>query len=94
MIQVQKISSPKSSENTNQKKKSSPKIGVFLSTKLSEDQKKGLHRNLELYSAGICGIYSCWQVLFHLIILRSNLDGGPGAYLGGHGPPLWIARIV
>ena len=38
--------------------------------------KKSLHRILRPYSAGICGIYLCWQALFRLIIQRSNLDGG------------------
>ena len=32
---------------------------VIPSPKLSKDQKKGLHRNFGLYSAGICRIYSC-----------------------------------
>ena len=38
-------------------------------------KKKGLHRNLGLYSAGICRIYSCWLALDRFIIQRSNLDG-------------------
>ena len=42
----------------------------------SADQKKGLHRNLVLYSAGICGICLSCQALFRLISQRSNLDGG------------------
>ena len=54
---------------------------VILSPKSSEDQKKkkkkkGLVHNLGLYSAGIWGIYSCWQTLFRLIIQRSNFGGG------------------
>ena len=67
------------------KKGSSPKI-EFLSPKSSEDQKikkKGLHRNLRLNSAGICGIYSCWKALFRLIKQHSNLDGGPLSLDGG-----------
>ena len=59
--------SPKSSED--QKKRSSQKIEEFLSPKSSENQKqkKRLHRNLGLNSAGICvarffGIYSCWDL--------------------------------
>ena len=39
-------------------------------------KKKGLHRNLGLKSAGICGTYSCCQALFRLFNQRSNLDGG------------------
>ena len=54
------------------KKRSSPKI-----EESGEDQKKkGLHRNLGLYLAGIFRIYSWWLALFRLIIQRSNLDRG------------------
>ena len=42
----------------------------------AKTKKIGLHRNSGLYLAVICGIYSCWQALFHLIIQRSNLYGG------------------
>ena len=46
-----------------------------FSSKSGEDL-KSLHRNLGLYSAGICRIYSCWLALDRFIIQRSNLDGG------------------
>ena len=39
-------------------------------------KKKGLHLNLALNSAGICGIYSCCVALFRLFNQRSNLDEG------------------
>ena len=39
------------------KKKSSPKIEVFFSPKSGEDQKKGLRRNLGLYSAKIWDLF-------------------------------------
>ena len=83
--------SPKSSEDQkksspkNPQKRSSPKIEEFLSPKSSEDHikknKKGLHRNLGLNSAGICEIYSCCQTVFGLFNQRSNLDGGDASAL-------------
>ena len=61
------------------KKRSSPKIEVFfprnqVKTKKIKN-KKGLHRNLGLYSVGICRIYLCWLATVRIIIQRSNLDG-------------------
>ena len=52
-----------------------PRIQVKTKKK-KKKKKKHLHRNLELNSAGICGIYSCLQALFCLINQRSNLDEG------------------
>ena len=57
MIQLVRLF-PKLSED--QKiKRSSLKIEECLSLKSGEDQKKGLYRNLALYSAGTSGIYLC-----------------------------------
>ena len=39
-------------------------------------KKKDHHRDMELNSAGVSGIYSCWRALFRLINQRLNLDGG------------------
>ena len=69
---------------TKTKKRSLPKIEEFLTPESSEDQKKkGLHRNVGLNSAGICGIYLCCQALFHLFNQLSNLDGGTLNLNGG-----------
>ena len=80
--------------NVDQKKRSSPKIETFFSSKSGEDQKNGLRRSFELYSAGICRIYSCWLAHFRLIMQRSNvdrgtlnLDGGTLTLDGGTCPP-------
>ena len=59
----------------------------YFSQKSGEDQKKDLHRNLGLYSAGICRVYPCWLALFGLIIQRSNLDGGKLTLDEGTRPP-------
>ena len=48
----------------------------FPRNQVFSQKNEGLHRNLGLYWAGICGIYSYCQALFRLIIQRSNLDGG------------------
>ena len=57
-------------------------------------KKKGLHSNLGLNSAGICGIYTCCEALFRLFNQRSNLDegtlnldGGTLNFDGGTRPP-------
>ena len=60
---------------TKKKERSSPKIEAFFFPKSGEDRKKGLHRNLELSSARICRIYSCWLVLDRFIVQRSYFDG-------------------
>ena len=58
------------------KKRSPPKFEVFLPRNQVKTKKKGLHRSLGLYSAGICTVYSCWLAVFCLINQGSNLDGG------------------
>ena len=80
--------SPKSSVDQ-KKERPLPKIKEFLSPKSSKEQNKGLHRNLGLNSAGICGIYSCRQALLRLINQRSNLnlDKGTLTLDGGKRPP-------
>ena len=57
------------------KQMSSTKLDVFFSGNKVESKKKGLHRNLGLYLAGICWIYSCWLALDRFIIQRLNFDG-------------------
>ena len=62
-----------------------------MSFKSSEDQKKGLHRNLVLYSAGIRDLF----VFFFCLIIQTltlnrerwNLDGGTQIFGGGTRPP-------
>ena len=66
--------SPKIGEDQQKKKKKRKK--VFAVSWSVSSSKSTFPRNLVLYSARICRIYSCWLALFRLIIQRSNLDGG------------------
>ena len=62
---------------------------MFFPPKSGEDQKKGLHGNLGLSSAGICRIYSCWLALDCFIIQRSNLDGWMSKSRWGNAKSRW-----
>ena len=48
-----------------------------------KEKRKRLHRNLGLYSAGICRIYSCCLALDRSIIRRSSLDGWTSKFQWG-----------
>ena len=67
------------------------KIEVFFPrNQVKIKQKKGLHRNLGLYSAGIGRIYSCWLALVRFIIQRSNLDGWTSKSRWGNAKSRWV----
>ena len=61
--------------NRVKKKRFSSKFEEFLSPNQVKTKNKGLHRNLRLNSAGICGIYLCCLAIFCLFNQSSNLDG-------------------
>ena len=81
------ITSPKLHED--QKKGLRQKLTCFFPESRWRPKNKGLHRNLGLYSAGICRIYLCWLALFRLIIQRSNLDGGTPKSRWGDAKSRW-----
>ena len=61
----------------------------FREIRLAKDQKKGLHCNLGLYSAGIFRIYSYWLALDRFIIQRSNFDGWTSKSRWGEAKSRW-----